>query len=202
MKLSPMCILFAASYSVVTSAAPLHAVIGFNQSTIYEHSVDTKGPQLAPIDSSLASLSANHSPLSLPQDTPYRPWLEALGSMVRVDSKQGTNHYQGQLIWVKKQMGQFEILTELGAMQLPLQDFYLLPLETAKNTKPNTTINSFPTQIYYQTELLSWTPQLSLIIQKDTVNVYQNALIHNRSNTPIELAEGVLHLSQATPPAP
>ncbi|GAB3484399.1 hypothetical protein [Marinomonas epiphytica] len=202
MKPTHFIALFALSITAPAFAAPLQAVIGLNSSTIFEQTVSQTGPQLKPIPASLASLSAQHTAISLPQDTPYRPWLEALLQKVKVDHKQGDISYLGKLIHVDNQLAQFSLQTELGTMQLPIADFYLLPLEGSQNKHQSSSYGHFPEQVYYQTNQLSWSPQLRLIIQEDTVTIYQNALLHNNSDKNIMIDQGILHLSHDNPIRP
>jgi hypothetical protein len=79
---------------------------------------------------------------------------------------------------------------------LPLSDFYLIPLE--KNDSSETT--TIPYQISYQTNQLSWTPQLSLIFDNNQVSLSQQAILHNSSSSIVEIQDSLLHYSRTSTP--
>jgi hypothetical protein len=133
-------------------------------------------------------------------------WFNLISKRVTVTHKQRDLSYSGTLTRIEKNTRSFILKSKDYAMTLPMDDFYLIPLETSNTAekKPEAETpdsNKTPSQkISYQTNELSWTPQLNLIFNDGKVSVSQQALIHNGSSSTIQIQDSLLHYSRSAAP--
>ena len=172
-------------------ADPINAVIGLNSSQIVE---DNEQLSLTPITGSLFPLSTNFRPLSYQDQSNQSPWFEQIQHKVRVEHKQRELSFTGTLVEVAPSQQQFTLQVDNRALHLPMQDFYLLPLEQHTGSEQRLDV-----PVSYQTEQLSWLPQLSLIFHGDKVTIAQQALLQNHSNQALTINNSLLHYSHQQP---
>ena len=177
-------------------AAPIQAVIGLNSSQVID---TTKAGKLTleANRNTLLPLQENFSSMPLPKETPFNYWLQEVERLVRVDSRLQTLSYTGVLKKVSPQSGNFLLMVKNRIVELPINDFYLVPLD---KSIPAPQQDKYPQSISYQTNQLSWTPQLSLIIKGKELSFFQRALIHNNADKPIDLDNSLLHYSNTARP--
>ena len=177
-------------------ASPINAVIGLDNSQVVE---DNQTLSLLPNAGTLLPLQENFSPISRTHENAdiLGNWLKEAGQKVRIEHKQRDLSYTGTLVSIGHDAQSFLIRINDRLASLPLNDFYLIPLGQSKNQEAsvNTTYS-----ISYQTNQLSWTPQLNLILDDSYVSVSQQAILHNNSNTQIEIQDSVLHYSRTETP--
>jgi len=174
-------------------ATPIHAVIGLDNSQIVENS---QRLTLAPNLGTLIPLEENFSPIAHLQNSLNTNWLNEIGKKVRVEHRQRDLNYTGTLKKIEQDSRSFLLTINDRPTKLPLDDFYLIPLEHSDNTDTPTT--SY--QVSYQTNQLSWTPQLSLIFENGQVLVSQQALLRNNSSANIEIQGSLLHYAMSSSP--
>ncbi len=170
-------------------AAPIDAVIGLNNSQIIETS-DTLS--LSPIPNTLLPLLEGTPAISHSQPDVHTHWLEEIGKEIRVEHKQRDLSYTGILTEIDNMTGTFVISKSSRSTHLPITDFYLIPLEKKKADESERS----DITMSYQTNQLSWTPQLSLILEDGYVSLIQYAMLHNHSKTPLVISNGLLHNTQ------
>ncbi|BFM48885.1 hypothetical protein [Marinomonas sp. THO17] len=168
-------------------ADPITAVIGLNSSQIVE---DNKQLSLTPVVGSLLPLTTDFRPLSYQDQSSQNQWFHQIQHQVRVEHKQRELSFTGKLVKVDLGQQQFTLLVDSRPLQLPIDDFYLLPLE--QQPLPQ---NNLEVPVSYQTEQLSWLPQLSLIFHGNKVTLAQQALLQNHANQPLIIDKGLLHYS-------
>lgn len=181
-------------------STPLNAVIGLDNSQIVETS---KKLSLAPNDGTLLPLQDNFAPITQLENTNNANWFDLLNKKVRVEHKQRDLNYTGTLARIEQNTRSFVLSSKEFSVTLPMDDFYLIPLEnsdTAEAKPEDDKEKTAPFKVSYQTNQLSWTPQLSLIIDNDKVSISQLALIHNNSSSPIQIQDSLLHYSHSTAP--
>ena len=186
-------ILLGTALAQPTFAAPIHAVIGLNNSQIVESSQQLS---LTPNPGTLIPLEENFSPITHLQNSLNTNWFDEIGRKIRVEHKQRELNYTGTLTKIEQDTRSFLLTINNRPTTLPLDDFYLIPLEQS-DIKDSPTV-SYP--VSYQTNQLSWTPQLSLIFDNDRVFVSQQALLHNHSSTTIKMQDSLLHYSRGSTP--
>lgn len=174
-------------------AEPISAVIGLENSQIVENNQPLS---LTPNIGTLIPLSDSFAPITFLQSANNANWFDEVGKKIRVEHKQRDLNYTGLLTKIDQDTGNFSLLVHERPTTLPISDFYIIPLE--QTDKPTDVTTSFP--VSYQTGQLSWTPQLSLIFDNDRVLVSQQALLHNNSNTKIEIQDSLLHYSRSSSP--
>ncbi|MCV2402378.1 hypothetical protein OFY17_05685 [Marinomonas sp. C2222] len=167
-------------------ATSINAVIGLDRSQVLEHGKN----KLAIIPGSLTPLEESFPAILQSQKTPHDKWVYQINKNIRIEHKQRDLSFTGQLISVQSPMATFDIKIGNHVSQLPLNDFYLFPLEK-EDSLAEATIPYVP--LSYQTEELTWTPQLSLIIEGSRIAILQNAMLHNHSNIDITLENTLLH---------
>lgn len=175
-------------------AAPIDAVIGLSNSQIVENNPTIS---LSPISGTLLPLQDNFSPITHLQNDSSTNWINEVGQEVRVEHKQRDLNYTGTLTQIQQNNRTMWLSINGRLTQLPLDDFYLIPLEKAK-PKKDQAILEFP--VSYQTNQLSWSPQLSLIFENNQVTLSQQALLSNHSNTQIDIQKSLLHYSNNANP--
>ncbi|RBP84130.1 hypothetical protein DFP80_10433 [Marinomonas rhizomae] len=183
-------------------ASPLNAVIGLDNSQIVETS---KQLSLHPNSGSLLPLQDNFAPITHLENDVNANWFDLINQKVRVEHKQRELNYTGTLAKIEQNTRSFVLSNKEFSMTLPMDDFYLIPLENSNSvdtkTKDKTDTNkATPYKVSYQTNELSWTPQLSLIFDGDNVSISQQALIHNNSSSTIEIQNSLLHYSRSSAP--
>jgi hypothetical protein len=186
-------ILLGTAVAQPTFAAPIHAVIGLDNSQIV---ADSQHLSLTPNPGTLIPLEDDFSPITHLQNGLNKNWFDEIGKKVRVEHKQRDLNYTGILAKIEQSSRSFILTSHDRPTTLPLDDFYLIPLEQTDNNKAAT--RSYP--VSYQTDQLSWTPQLSLIFENDNVVVSQQALLHNNSSASIEIQDSLLHYSRSSTP--
>ncbi len=186
-------ILLGTAVAQPTFAAPIHAVIGLDNSQIV---ADSQHLSLTPNPGTLIPLEDDFSPITHLQNGLNKNWFDEIGKKVRVEHKQRDLNYTGILAKIEQSSRSFILTSHDRPTTLPLDDFYLIPLEQTDNNKATT--RSYP--VSYQTDQLSWTPQLSLIFENDNVVVSQQALLHNNSSASIEIQDSLLHYSRSSTP--
>ncbi|ETX11184.1 hypothetical protein MUS1_12390 [Marinomonas ushuaiensis DSM 15871] len=184
-------ILGATSSSIL--AAPINAVIGLSNSQVVESG---KKMSLVPNTGTVLPLQDSFLPISNLQNTENKNWFDEIGQKIRVEHKQRDLSYTGVLTSIENGERSFLISVNKRLTSLPMSDFYLIPLE--KNDSTKTT--SVPYQVSYQTNQLSWTPQLSLIFDDNQVSLSQQAILHNNSSAVIEIQDSLLHYSRTASP--
>lgn len=184
-------LLEAASSTVL--AAPINAVIGLNNSQIVE-----SGQQISliPNAGTLLPLIDHFAPIDHLQSMKNKNWLNQVGNKIKIEHKQRDLNYTGILTSIANDERSFLISINNRLTSLPLEDFYLIPLES--DDRSNVVI--IPYQISYQTNQLSWTPQLSLIFDNNQVSLSQQAILHNTSSSVIEIQDSLLHHSTTSAP--
>ena len=191
----------AASQSAL--AAPINAVIGLDNSQIVEDSLQLS---LTPNTGSLLPLQDNFAPMTRLESSQDANWFNQINKRVTVTHRQRDLSYSGTLTRIEKNTRSFILKSKDYSMTLPMDDFYLIPLETTSTAEKKPEVektegnNTQPQKISYQTNELSWTPQLSLIFDNDNVSIYQQALIHNNSSSSIEIQNSLLHYSRTAAP--
>ncbi|WP_421850985.1 hypothetical protein [Marinomonas sp.] len=194
-------LLGATAHSVF--AVPINAVIGLDNSQIVENSQQLS---LTPNTGSLLPLQENFAPITHFENNLNANWFDQINKKVRVEHKQRDLNYTGTLTKIEQNTRSFVLSSKDYSTTLPMDDFYLIPLEnpstadktpTENKTETNTTQ---PYKVSYQTSELSWTPQLSLIFENDKVSVSQQALIHNNSSSTIQIQDSLLHYSRSAAP--
>lgn len=183
-------------------SAPINAVIGLDNSQIVETSQQLS---LTPNTGSLLPLQENFAPITHLENNINANWFDLINKKVRVEHKQRELNYTGTLAKIEKNTRSFVLSSKEFSMTLPMDDFYLIPLEnpSAADTKSEDkadTNKTAPYKVSYQTNELSWTPQLSLIFDNDKVSVSQQALIHNNSSSTIQIQNSLLHYSRSAAP--
>ena len=183
-------------------AAPINAVIGLDNSQIVETSQQLS---LTPNTGSLLPLQENFAPITHLENNLNANWFDLINKKVRVEHKQRDLNYTGTLAKIENNTRSFVLSNKEFSMTLPMDDFYLIPLEnpTAADTKPESKADAdktAPYKVSYQTNELSWSPQLSLIFENDKVSVSQQALIHNNSSATIQVQDSLLHYSRSAAP--
>lgn len=195
MKTQPLYISLGLAFiTLPATAAPIEAVIGLNSSQIVENN---PSPSLVPNPATLVPLSDKFAPIVQPQNTRYTHWFEQINHKVRVEHKHRDLEFKGELTRIEQENRSFSLSVNGKAMLLPIDDFYLVPLEEAHKT---TKMQPNAYQVTYQSNQLSWTPQLSFIFDKDQVTLTQQALLSNRSDTPLSINKSLLHYSKNTTP--
>jgi hypothetical protein len=174
-------------------AAPISAVIGLDNSQIIENSQTLS---LLPNTGTLLPLQGDFSPITRSQTGSHGNWLNQIGNKIRIEHKQRELSYTGTLVSIGNDAQSFLIDINDRLTSLPLNDFYLIPHEKSKEQEASGT--TYP--ISYQTNQLSWTPQLNLILENGYVSVSQQAMLHNNSNSKIEIQDSVLHYSRTEAP--
>jgi len=174
-------------------AAPINAVIGLSNSQVVESGQQIS---LVPNIGTLLPLQDNFLPISNLQNVTHKNWFDEIGQKVRVEHKQRDLSYTGVLASIENNENSFLISINKKLTSLPMSDFYLIPLEKGDNTQ----VTTIPYQISYQTNQLSWTPQLSLIFDNNQVSVLQQAILHNSSSSIIEIQDSLLHYSRTATP--
>ena len=174
-------------------AAPLQAVIGLNNSQV----IDT--PQEGQLSlkanpHTLLPLQEGFTPIPVSKSTPFHYWLQETGRLIRVDSRLQNLSYTGVLESVSMTSGRFLLTVKNRIIELPINDFYLIPLD---KSAPQAQKIDYPASLSYQTEQLFWSPQLSLVIDGDHVTFFQRALLHNNADQAISLTASLLHYSRA-----
>lgn len=185
--------IFLGATSSSILAAPINAVIGLSNSQIVESGQKIS---LNPNAGTLLPLQDNFLPISNLQNAANKNWFNEIGHKIRVEHKQRDLNYTGVLTSIENNESTFLISISNRLTSLPLSDFYLIPL--AKNDSSETT--TIPYQISYQTNQLSWTPQLSLIFDNNQVSLSQQAILHNSSSSIIEIQNSLLHYSRTSAP--
>ena len=184
-------------------ADPINAVIGLDNSQIVENS---QSLSLTPNTGSLLPLQENFAPISHLENNLNANWFDQINKKIRIEHKQRDLNYTGTLTRVEQNTRSFVLSNKDYSTTLPMDDFYLIPLENPNlvdkttatdKTDANTTP---PYKVSYQTSELSWTPQLSLIFEDDKVSVSQQALIHNNSSSTIQIQDSLLHYSRSAAP--
>ncbi|NLQ16063.1 hypothetical protein HGG82_00315 [Marinomonas sp. M1K-6] len=174
-------------------ASSIHAVIGLDSSQVVE---DSQQLSLTPTPSTLFPLQENFAPITHLENHFDKNWFDEIGRKVTVEHKHRKLNYTGLLTKIEPNNRSFLLMINDRPTTLPLDDFYLIPLEKAdinKTLKP-------AYQVTYQTDQLAWTPQLSLIFENDQVSVSQQALLHNHSSSTIKIQDSLLHYARnATP---
>lgn len=176
----------------LTFASPINAVIGLDNSQIVENSTQLS---FQPNPGTLLPLQQNFPPITHLQNNLDSQWFDEIGQKVRVEHKQRDLSYTGMLTRIEQDKRTFLILIDERPTTLPLDDFYLIPLEKVDSTPSAKT----DLQVSYQTNQLSWTPQLSLIFEGNNVSVSQQALLHNQSSEIITLQDSLLHYARNAP---
>lgn len=184
-------LLGAASSS--TLAAPINAVIGLNNSQIVENGQQIS---LVPNTGTLLPLQDNFSPISNLQNAANKNWFDEIGKNIKIEHKHRDLSYIGVLKSIENSEHSFLISIDEKLTSFPLNDFYLIPLESNTRSETATT----PYQISYQTNQLSWTPQLNLIFEDNQVSLSQQAILHNNSSSMIEIENSLLHYSRTSTP--
>ena len=170
-------------------AAPIDAVIGLSNSQIVESNPTLS---LTPISGTLLPLQDNFAPITHLQNDSSTNWINEVGQEVRVEHKQRDLNYTGTLTQIQQNNRTMWLSINGRLTQLPLDDFYLIPLEKSEPQKDQAAL-AFP--VSYQTNQLSWSPQLSLIFENNQVTLSQQALLSNHSNTQIDIRKSLLHYS-------
>ncbi|MEO9274818.1 hypothetical protein ABFY09_08135 [Marinomonas sp. 5E14-1] len=175
-------------------SAPISAVIGLDNSQIIEnHQIVS----LTPNEGTLLPLQENFSPIIYPQFGVDGNWVNEIGKKVRIEHKQRDLSYTGKLVKLEQNTLSFSISINGKLTTLPLNDFYLIPNEQ-DSEKEGISSTTFP--ISYQSNQLSWSPQLNLVLENDSVSVSQQAMLQNRSNSEITLEDSLLHYSRTESP--
>lgn len=175
-------------------AAPIDAVIGLSNSQIVENNPTIS---LSPISGTLLPLQDNFAPITHLQNDSSTNWINEVGQEVRVEHKQRDLNYTGTLTQIQQNNRSMWLSINGRLTQLPLDDFYLIPLEKSESKKDQAAL-AFP--VSYQTNQLSWSPQLSLIFENNQVTLSQQALLSNHSNTQIDIRKSLLHYSNNANP--
>ncbi|QUX96387.1 hypothetical protein C0J08_13710 [Marinomonas sp. CT5] len=184
-------------------ATPINAVIGLDNSQVVENSSELS---LTPNTGTLLPLQESFAPITHLQNNHDTNWFDQINHKVRVEHKLRDLNYTGTLTKIEQDSRSFVLSSKDYSTKLPMDDFYLIPLETPnmENKIPATDTNSENTpptyKVSYQTNQLSWTPQLSLIIDDDKVSISQQALIHNNSSSIVQIQDSLLHYSRTTAP--
>ncbi|MBJ7538524.1 hypothetical protein [Marinomonas transparens] len=187
------CYSFALTTTNSAFSGPIiNAVIGLDNSQITELN---QGISLIPNKASILPLEEAFSPISFMQNDANANWINSIGNKVKVEHKLRDLNYTGTLS--KIESNAFLLKVNNKPILLPLDDFYLIPLENQTSGKNNQ--QQYPAKLSYQSNQLSWTPQLSLIVANGKIIIHQNALLHNRSDTSIELKNSLLHYSRSQP---
>lgn len=173
-------------------ASPVNAVIGLNNSQVVQNSTQLS---FQPNLGTLLPLQENFSPITHLQNNLDSQWFNQIGQKVKVEHKQRDLNYTGTLTSIEQDNRTFLILINERPTTLPLDDFYLIPLEKMSATATLKT----DLMVSYQTNQLSWTPQLSLIFEGNNVSVFQQALLHNRSNATVTIQDSLLHYASNAP---
>ncbi|RBO82291.1 hypothetical protein [Marinomonas aquiplantarum] len=173
-------------------ATPIKAVIGLQNSQIVE---DNNTLTLPPVTGSVLPLATDFRPIEYLGNDSERQWLNQIDSKIRVEHKHRDLNYTGLLTQVNQAQHTFTLSLNNRPVTLPMGDFYLIPLESHNEPKQNTNKLS----ISYQTDLLSWTPQLNLIFSDNKVTLTQQALMTNQSNQALVLDSSLLHYSHQQP---
>jgi len=173
-------------------ATPIKAVIGLQNSQIVE---DNNTLTLSPVTGSVLPLATDFRPIEYLGNDSERQWLNQIDSKIRVEHKHRDLNYTGLLTQVNQAQHTFTLSLNNRPVTLPMGDFYLIPLESHNEPKQNTNKLS----ISYQTDLLSWTPQLNLIFSDNKVTLTQQALMTNQSNQALVLDSSLLHYSHQQP---
>lgn len=175
-------------------SAPINAVIGLDNSQIIEHN---EAISLQPNEGTLFPLEENFSPIIYPTLSSYKNWLHEIGKKVRIEHKNRDLSYTGTLIKLEQNTLLFSIEINGKLTTLPLNDFYLIPHEQHAEQKRT---NQTPHAISYQSNQLSWSPQLNLVLENGNISVYQQAMLQNRSDSEITLEDSILHYSRIESP--
>ncbi|AEF54234.1 hypothetical protein [Marinomonas posidonica] len=173
-------------------ADPIKAVIGLQNSQVVE---DNKELTLSPVAGSVLPFATDFRPIEYLGDASQRQWINQVGSKIRVEHKHRDLNYTGLLTQVNQAQQNFTLSLNNRPVTLPMNDFYLVPLESHAKQAQN--IDNLP--ISYQTEQLSWTPQLNLIFNDNKVTLTQQALLTNQSNQALMLESSLLHYSHHQP---
>ncbi|MCB5160680.1 hypothetical protein [Marinomonas algarum] len=177
-----------------TFATPIQAVIGLNNSQVQENSHSLS---LTANTGTILPLSKDFSPITGLQGSTNSHWLNEIEKTVRVEHKHRDLTFEGTLASINQSNQSFRLNIKDTALTLPMNDFYLIPQTPDAPSTSKTTERS---PISYQTNDLSWRPQLSLIFDQDQVTVTQQALLSNQSNHAIELENSLLHYSNHNTP--
>ncbi|KZN14779.1 hypothetical protein [Marinomonas sp. TW1] len=173
-------------------AEPIKAVIGLQNSQIVE---DNNTLTLPPVTGSVLPLATEFSPIEYLGDASQRQWINQVDRKIRVEHKHRDLNYTGLLTQVNQAQQSVTLSLNNRPVTLPMNDFYLIPLES--HDKPVQNANNMP--ISYQTDQLSWTPQLNLIFNGNKLTLTQQALITNQSNQALVLDSSLLHYSHQQP---
>lgn len=178
------------SYSAFS--AGLNAVIGLNSSQIIEAASSLS---FAPNQGTYLPLKEDFSPISHGQTSAYSNWLSEIDKKVTVEHKQRDLHYTGKLSKIDQDNRSFSLTINNRLTAFPIDDFYLIPLDDETYSAP---IES-NYRVSYQTNQLSWSPQLNILFDGDSVSLSQQALIHNHSGSRIQLQNSMLHYASRQP---
>lgn len=181
------------------AAEPLRAVIGLNSSQIVEDTQSSNPLTLSPIPGTLLPLDKQFANVTQPIASNLPNWSAQLGHAIQVDNKQHALSYTGTLATVDTRNQTFTLNIKGKEVQLPINDFYLIPLE---ENKPQQTLSNTTYQgvISYQSNELTWTPKRTLIINQDNVSIINMANIENTSSKNIDIKNSLLHYSHQEAP--
>lgn len=180
--------------AVTAYATPDAVVIEQNSSQITE-TLSTKSPlSFTPIAGTVLPMSKRYAPFQLPEsnNTALKNWSEHLGQPVRVEHKQRNLSLEGTLEAISDNY--FTLSVKRVAAHYPISDFYLVPKLAAVANRKSL---DYQGQLTYQTQELSWTPELSMVIDDNQVELVQQANIRNASSSELSLNEALLHYSQS-----
>ena len=192
-------------------AAPIKAVVGLNTSQVLESNSEFS---LSPISGSVFSTDENFEEISLNQDYENSYFIDYIGKSVFAQGLHLNLNYVGTLIEVSQISKSFKIQYKGSVLNLPLSDFIFYPTQYpaqvlnlpfsdfiphSTKKKKEKEVSVIPMEFSYQTDQLSWSPQLSLVINDNQVTMYQQALIHNNSDKIIDIKDSILHFSHSQP---
>lgn len=179
--------------SMEAFSAPEAIVIEQNSSQVTEQLTSQSALSFTPIHGTILPISNQYSPFQLPdfQNIERRNWSEHLGQPVRVEHKSRNLSLEGTLESISG--GYFTLSVKRVASSYPMSDFYLIPKLAASPSRQGL---DYQGQITYQTQDLSWHPELSLIIEDRRVTLLQQAAIRNQASKDIELSQALLHYNQ------
>lgn len=177
-------------------AAPSAVVIEQHSSQISE-TLTAKSPlSFAPMAGSVVPMEHHYSSFQLPENTniALKNWTEHLGQPVKVEHKQRELSLEGTLEAVSG--NHFTLSVQRVAAQYPISDFYLIPKLAAVTSRKSV---SYQGLLTYRTEELSWSPELTLIVEDNQVTLVQQANVQNRSANDLALNEALLHYKSSRP---
>lgn len=180
--------------SLSVLAAPDSVVIEQHGSQITESLDHTNELSFSPNEGTIVPLDKRFNAFQLPDffDNQKSNWSRHLGQPIRVEHRSRDLSFEGILVAVNDQF--FTLSVQKITAEYPINDFYLIPKQ-APSSNPNTL--TYQGLLTYETSDLSWSPELIMLIDDQSVTLVQQAKIQNNASHNVALGRALLHYTQS-----